>query len=68
MFTAGVGENSPEIRSRIANQLRYFEISIDEAANQSTMTGVTDLAAGKTGMLVVPTNEELAIAKQVAAS
>jgi acetate kinase len=62
VFTAGVGENSPPMRERIANRLKWLGVAIDPAANAKgdTRIGVRD---SKVGLYVVPTNEELMIAR-----
>ncbi len=70
VFTAGVGENAAAIRARVTAGLMHLGVAIDEAANETAAADgeVIDLthrdAAVRT--LVVPTNEELAIARQVA--
>lgn len=68
VFTAGIGENSPETRSAICNRLKEaFGIIIDEEKN----AGIRGKAADVTGegskikVLVIPTNEELMIARDV---
>ncbi|MEO1617456.1 MAG: acetate/propionate family kinase [Planctomycetota bacterium] len=67
IFTAGIGEHSPEIRSRICEKLGFLGIEIDENLNQSTVDGVLDISRhpSKSRTLVVTTDEEYAIAKQV---
>ncbi|MGB7326194.1 MAG: acetate/propionate family kinase [Rubripirellula sp.] len=70
IFTAGIGENSAEIRRLATERLQHLGIKIDTQANQSGMSAgtVTDIsdsdAAAKT--LIVRTNEELEIAVQTA--
>jgi acetate kinase len=63
VFTAGVGENSPEIRNDILNGLTYFGIEIDPEANQKRGEEIfISTPASKVKVMVIPTNEELMIA------
>ncbi|MFO7681116.1 MAG: acetate kinase [Chloroflexota bacterium] len=66
VFTAGIGENSPLIREMICEGLEFLGIELDEAQNGQAVGGKTEIminkAAGKTAVLVVPTNEEKMIA------
>ena len=67
-FTAGVGENSPLVRKHACEQLGYLGIALDEEKNkvrgEETEISTAD---SKVKVLVVPTNEELAIARETAA-
>jgi acetate kinase len=65
IFTAGIGENSPEIRQRICSGLEFLGITLDSAAN---MTGrnIISAADGRVAVRVMKTNEELMIARHVA--
>jgi acetate kinase len=65
VFTAGVGENSAPIRERILTGLAPLGIEIDRAKNAATIGVEADVAtpASRTRVLVVPTREELAIAR-----
>lgn len=64
-FTAGVGENTPRIREMICKNLGYLGITIDNEANlvkgEEKEISTKD---SKVRVLVVPTNEELAIARE----
>jgi acetate kinase len=64
--TAGVGENSPDVRARSLQGLECLDIEIDPVRNAATEHAArivsTDDAA--VAVLVVPTNEELEIARQ----
>lgn len=64
-FTAGVGENAASVREDALAGLEGFGIEVDPAANRARGGGerVISTAASKTAVLVVPTDEELAIAK-----
>ena len=66
VFTAGVGENSPEIRERVCGGLEWLGIKVDRARNQEPAEGARSIHAdeGAVPVLVVPTNEELEIADQ----
>jgi acetate kinase len=64
VFTAGIGENSPEVRSRACAGLESLGIGLDEAENKSAVGRERDITAPDmhTRVLVVPTNEEKLIA------
>ena len=67
-FTAGIGENSANVRSKICGYLGYLGIAVDEEANQ--MRGedrVISTPDSKVTVAVIPTNEELAIARETVA-
>ena len=63
VFTAGLGENQIKMRSYICRDLDYFGIKIDEEKNK--VNGTVDISApdSKVKILVIPTNEELMIAR-----
>jgi acetate kinase len=66
VFTAGVGENSPYMRACICSLLHGLGIFIDEEVNIFRNTGeIVDISGSSLGVkvLVVPTNEELVIAR-----
>jgi len=69
VFTAGVGENSAEIRSRVCANLKALGIEIDEDLNQAKEKNNRDISllGSRIRVLVIPTNEELEIANQTAA-
>ena len=62
VFTAGIGENSPEIRTRICEASAWLGIELDEAANAKCLSKIST-ANSKTSVWVIPTNEELMIAR-----
>ena len=64
-FTAGVGENAPTIRADSLSGLAPLGIEVDAAANEARAQGarIISTPGSRTAVLVVPTNEELAIAK-----
>jgi acetate kinase len=66
IFTAGIGEHSAAIRSRVCSEAAWLGIDIDEEANASNSFCIsrTDvLAKGHVSVWVIPTNEELMIAR-----
>lgn len=64
-FTAGIGENNAFIRTTICSYLGYLGISIDEEANAERGKEIVISAPeSRVKVLVVPTNEELAIARE----
>jgi len=64
-FTAGLGENDGSIREMICDNLGYLGISIDKEANQvHGEEKVISTSDSKVKVLVVPTNEELAICRE----
>jgi acetate kinase len=72
VFTAGVGENDPEIRRRVVAGMEMAGIAIDTELNAATRgpSKPVDLSfrGAPIRVLVVPTNEELEIARQTAAA
>ncbi|MBU2615415.1 MAG: acetate kinase, partial [Elusimicrobia bacterium] len=65
VFTAGIGENSPIIREKSVENLSNLGIEIDKELNKSTKQGIISNKNSAIKVLVLPTNEELMIAKQV---
>lgn len=68
VFTAGVGENNALIRARTLAGLERLGIEVDPARNESSERGARRISSdnAEVAALVVPTNEELAIARQAA--
>jgi len=62
VFTAGIGENSPEIRQRICQASAWLGIELNEEANAGRATRISN-AESKVSVWVIPTNEELMIAR-----
>ncbi len=69
-FTAGVGENSSLIRGLVAERLRPFGVILDEEANQARSKDARIISTPDSRLIVmvVPTNEELAMAREVIAT
>lgn len=68
VFTAGIGENTPALRSRICENLSYLGIKLDDELNQKRGQDLeisTSDSAVK--VFVIPTNEEVMIARDTAA-
>lgn len=64
-FTAGLGENGSTTRERICNYLGYLGIELDSEANAKRGEDIViSTKDSKTKVLVIPTNEELAIARE----
>ena len=67
-FTAGVGENAPDLRKDICDYLGYLGVELDEEKNENVHgeTTVISTPESKVKVIVLPTNEELAIARETA--
>ena len=66
VFTGGIGENSPDIRSRVCEGLGWMGLQLDEKLNQQRVNGSEGSIHdhnSKLGAYVVPTDEELLIAR-----
>ncbi|MDR1449685.1 MAG: acetate kinase, partial [Propionibacteriaceae bacterium] len=70
-FTAGVGENSPFVRRAVCGRLAPLGFQLDQAANDAAFrcpdSRIISAAGSPVTVLVVPTNEELAMARAVLA-
>jgi acetate kinase len=66
VFTAGIGENSPEIRRRVCAASEWIGIELDAEAN-SKGEGRISTRRSRVSAWVIPTNEELMIARHTAA-
>jgi len=66
IFTGGIGENAPEIRRRVCESLDALGIRLDEQRNCAAVGREADLSAedARTRVWVIPTNEELLIARE----
>jgi acetate kinase len=62
-FTAGIGEHSGSMRQRICDRLGFFDVILDDAANRAARTDERRISTGRVGVWVIPTNEELEIAR-----
>ena len=67
IFTAGVGENGPDIRKAVLDYLAFLGIEVDAAANAKRGEDIMiSTADSKVKAFVIPTNEELVIARDTA--
>jgi len=62
VFTGGIGENSAEIRERVCGAAAWLGVALDEQANHSCGPRIS-MVASPTAAWVIPTNEELMIAR-----
>lgn len=70
IFTGGIGENDALRRKTVCESLLFFGVSINDKTNEECIFGkITKISDrnSKVNVLVIPTNEELAIAKEVCA-
>lgn len=67
VFTGGIGENGANIRAAVCNGLSELGISLDDAKNRSSKGEVRlDAADSRAQIWIIPTNEELIVARQTA--
>jgi acetate kinase len=65
VFTAGVGEGSPEIRKRICEKLKYLGLEVDPVANETCKPNADiSVPASKARILVIATREDLTIMRE----
>jgi acetate kinase len=67
VFTAGIGENRPAFRKAICSNLDQLGIVLDPAKNESTKAqeGIISAPDSRVKIMVIPTNEELVVAREV---
>lgn len=65
VFTAGVGENSPQTREKTCEGLEFLGVILDKDKNEAAIGVETEISAtdSKVQVMVIPTNEELVIAR-----
>ncbi len=67
IFTGGIGENSSEVRRRVVENLEYMGVCLDTARNDAGETCISTAQPPEgVAVMVIPTNEELAIARDTA--
>ncbi len=68
-FTAGIGENTPSVRKDVCSYLKFLGVEINEALNEEIHGDEKKISTGdsKVMVYVIPTNEELAIARETVA-
>ncbi len=68
VFTAGIGENNTEVRSKVCSGLEEFGLKIEAEKNESTRLGAEAIISADDSTMkaiVIPANEELVIAREV---
>ena len=71
VFTGGIGENAPEVRRRVCAGLEWLGIELDAEVNNKLIggkEGEMGQASSKVKLFVIPTNEELLIARDTVRS
>lgn len=67
VFTGGIGENNPQYRTRVGEKLGFMGVKVDEEINKKAFRTSEEFDIStpdaKVRMLVIPTNEELMIAR-----
>jgi acetate kinase len=63
VFTGGIGEHSPSMRTRMCKRLGFLGVALDEARNQSAKGTEARINSGAVEVWVIPTDEELEIAR-----
>ena len=66
VFSGGIGENSPAIRSRVCSELWWLNVGVDEAKNTELVKGREGIFSDEGSQVklwTIPTNEELLIAR-----
>jgi acetate kinase len=66
VFTAGIGENSSVMRALVCEEMDFLGLELDEGENNTRSNELREIntLTSRTKILVIPTNEELEIAKQ----
>lgn len=67
VFTAGIGENSVPVREAILSGLTWFGIEVDPEKNVFGVEGEISKPSSRLKVFVIPTDEELVIARDVEA-
>ncbi len=65
VFTAGIGEHEPSVRKQIMDNFVWAGLEIDDTANEANQEGIITTPNSKITAMIVPTNEELMIARDV---
>ncbi len=69
VFTAGIGENTPTVREAVCDGLQFLGVKLNKQANKAKNDGsIREISTknSKVKVLVIPTNEELVIARETA--
>ncbi|NLZ25066.1 MAG: acetate kinase [Clostridiales bacterium] len=69
VFTGGIGEHSPLIRGLVMENMEFLGVDFDKEKNDNYSGGIADLTktGSKVKVFIIPTNEELSIARETAA-
>lgn len=67
VFAGGIGEHNPKLRQQIVDELSIFGIKLDADLNAAGQEGLISSSDSQIKVLLIPTNEELAMVRQVAA-
>lgn len=65
VFTAGIGENSPEVRQDVIDGVTFFGAQVDPELNDTRAEAIISPEGAPVAVLNVPTNEEVEIAREV---
>ncbi|WP_057876688.1 acetate/propionate family kinase [Liquorilactobacillus aquaticus] len=65
VFAGGIGENNPKLRSEIIGKLAALGLKIDAQLNEAGEEGIISSVDSKTKIMLVPTNEELSMVRQI---
>ncbi len=63
VFTGGIGENSYVVREMVCEYLRHMGVTLDQEKNRGVKEGAISRSDSKVKVMVIPTNEELMIAR-----
>lgn len=67
IFAGGIGEHNATLRQQIIDELSIFGVTLDPKLNEAGQEGLISGADSKIKVMLIPTNEELAMVRQVAA-
>lgn len=67
IFAGGIGEHNVELRQQIIDELGIFNVKLDAKLNEANEEGLISSPDSAIKVLLIPTNEELAMVRQVAA-
>jgi acetate kinase len=65
IFTAGIGENAPEVRKGVLDAVKVLGVDIDENQNKLRGEHMISTKDSKVKAFIIPTNEEVMIAREV---
>ena len=63
-FTGGIGEHVSVVREKVLSGLEFLGVTFDKAKNNDPDGDIVELSTGKTKVFIIPTNEELVIARE----